>query len=121
MSAALRGYAGYHHGQERMGCMRDITKAFRVHAKWVERHLPALMAILNTYGKYRRTFALFAGLNGSENTDGTWTITVHFRVPCRPRIRFVTRRGGVDTHQRSDLRKVLKMLTVAHNKAASAA
>jgi hypothetical protein len=101
--------------------MTSIRKTFRVSSDWASRHLPTLLSRLNTYGKYRRGFAFLTDISGKANEDGTATICLLLRSPCRPTLRIVGRRKAVETHQRTDLRKILKMLTVAHNKVASAA
>lgn len=121
MSASSAGYADYHHGQEREERMTNIKKTFRVPSDWASRHLPLIFSRLNTYGQYRRDFAFFTDISGKVNEDGTVTICLLLRSPCRPMFRIVGRRKGMDSNKRTDLRKILKMLTVAHNKVASAA
>ncbi|NBW19629.1 MAG: hypothetical protein EBR82_67815 [Caulobacteraceae bacterium] len=101
--------------------MTNIKKTFRVPSDWASRHLPLIFSRVNTYGQYKRDFAFLTGISGKVNEDGTATICLLLRSPCRPMFRIVGRRKGMDSHQRTDLRKILKMLTVAHNKVASAA
>jgi hypothetical protein len=64
---------------------------------------------------------MIVAMDAAANEDGSWTISVQLHSPCRPTLRIAGRRKAIDTHQRADIRKILKMLTVAHNKAASAA
>jgi hypothetical protein len=101
--------------------MVSIKKTFRVSRDWASRHSSELLSSIGTYGKYVRGLAMIVAMDAAANEDGSWTISVQLHSPCRPTLRIVGRRKAIDTHQRADIRKTLKMLTVAHNKAASAA
>jgi hypothetical protein len=101
--------------------MVSIKKTFRVPSDWANRHGSALFSSIGTYGKYVRGLAMIVSMDAVPHGDGSLTIRVELHSPCRPTLRIVGRRRAIDTHQRADIRKILKMLTVAHNKAASAA
>ena len=98
--------------------MSEIEKTFRVSGEWLQRHRTMLFSRSATYGKYKRGYAFVCAMSAQvDESLGLWTVRI---VMLSPHLaRFVGRRRCWDFYERTDLRKMLKMLTVAHNKAAA--
>jgi hypothetical protein len=94
----------------------EIEKVYRIPADRADRLLRMIHMLVRTYGRYRRGNALVKDVSSDRDDDGAWTIRVRLLSPCRPTLRLIGRRGRINTHQRADLRKALKMLTTAQGR-----
>lgn len=105
--------------------MSDVVKQFRVDGRWFDRNFPKLPDVTGRVGRYKRGRFLVVGIGATANSDGT----VSFSMRLRPKPTWYLYRmdrldkkprGRFEAHAACDVRKVLKMLTVAQRKAGAA-
>jgi hypothetical protein len=100
--------------------MNTITKTYRVSDAFVRRHARRIFGTLATIGRYKKGRWFLANCNGDKADDGSWIVRV--TMETRPTTAMVGNTVGhgpvrmVALYPNGDIRKVLKMLTVAERR-----